>query len=150
MKLSGKTIEFDNGLTFSIDDTFAETLKKVESAEHDYEERVFISFKSHDAVKNIPTSVALCFYDDVDGITEIDIRFESSEYAGKKFDDFNEAAEFNKKLYQELRTYLLDQKLGNATEDDENYLGIKTDTLFIGLSAGRSFEQVKMNISLNE
>jgi hypothetical protein len=39
MKLSGKTIEFDNGLAFPIDDTFAETLKKVESLEHDYEER---------------------------------------------------------------------------------------------------------------
>ncbi|MBE5904808.1 MAG: hypothetical protein E7275_11085 [Pseudobutyrivibrio sp.] len=148
MKLSGKTIEFDNGLAFSIDDTFAETLKKVESLEHDYEERVFISFKCHDAVKNIPTNVALCFYDDVDGITEIDMRFESSEYAGKKFNDFNEAVGFNKKLYQEVRAYLLEQNLGNITEDDEKYLGIKTDTLFIGLAAGRSFEQVKLNISL--
>jgi hypothetical protein len=99
-------------------------------------------------VKNIPTNVALCFYDDVDGITEIDMRFESSEYAGKKFNDFNEAVGFNKKLYQEVRAYLLEQNLGNITEDDEKYLGIKTDTLFIGLAAGRSFEQVKLNISL--
>lgn len=150
MKASGKTIEFDNGLALSIGDTFSESLEKVKSCEHDFEEQVFVSFKSRDSIKNIPVSVALCFYDDeVDGISEIDIRFESSEYAGKKFEDFNECAEFNKNLYQELRAYLVEQISGGEISDDDNgYLGIKKDKLFIALAAGRSFEQVKMNVSL--
>ena len=143
-------ISFDNGVAINFDDTFDIVKSEVKNGEKlDIDdEYYYISFVSDKMIKDYREETTYYFKDEEDNkLREIEIIFDVHAYAGKDFESYFEFADYNKKFFNELREYLLEQfgqekVVGNS----DHGFTIEDGNLVLGLNTGRGFEHVKINI----
>lgn len=150
MYIKGRMISFDNGVEISFDDTFDIVKSEVKNGEKlDIDDAYYyISFVSDKMIKDYREETTYYFTHDEDNkLYEIEMHFNTHAYAGKDFESYLEFADYNKKFFNELREYLLEQfgqekVVGNS----DHGFTIKDGNLVLGLNTGRGFEHVNINI----
>ena len=143
-------ISFDNDVEISFDDTFDIVKSEVKNGEKlDIDDAYYyISFVSDKMIKDYREETTYYFTHDEDNkLYEIEMHFNTHAYAGKDFESYLEFADYNKKFFNELREYLLEQfgkekVVGNS----DHGFTIKDGNLVLGLNTGRGFEHVNINI----
>jgi len=146
MKISGKTVTFDNGILFGLGETYSEIFDRLDGTAIFTRKNEFISYDCDDLIKNYPCDIGLYFFNGgeiKDGITEIEITFRSVN----KFDKYDEFVESRLKMIKELKEYLLDQ-FPNAelVGSGEDFVTIIVDDLAVAVSTPREYTSLNMYI----
>ena len=150
MYIKGRTVTFDNGLVIDFEENFDSLKSKIKDVEKLYidDEALGIAFFSQEMVKGYREEMRI-FCDDEreEKVCEIELIFNTHAYAGKDFESYLEFADYNKKFFNELREYLLEQfGQEKVAGNSDSGFGIKDGNLILGLNTGRGFEHVKINI----
>ena len=150
MYIKGRTVTFDNGLVIDFEENYDSLKNKITDGEKllILDEALCVSFYSQEMVGGYREDTSI-FCDDERGekVYLIELQFDTHAYAGKDFESYLEFADYNKKFFNELREYLLEQfgqekVVGNS----DHGFTIKDGNLVLGLNTGRGFEGVNINI----
>ena len=150
MYIKDRKLSFDNGFTINFDDTFDKLKAEIKDGEElDIDdEYYYISFFSDNMIKNYREETTFFFELEGDNkFREIEMVFNTHAYAGKNFESYLEFSDYNKKFFNELRDYLIEQFGKEKVVGNSDYgLSIMDGDLALGLNTGRGFEHVKINI----
>ena len=146
MKIKGKTVTFDNGMSFGIGDSYQETIKKLDGTELHSKEDVYAFFLNKDILNlGYSNCTSLLFYEEKkDGLTEIEIEFFSDKY--RLSEEYEKSVEEMLCRVAELKTYLLEQfPNGKILGSGDKGITMIVDDIMVNVTAGREFESLKMH-----
>lgn len=150
MYIKGRTVTFDNGLVIDFEENFNSLKSKIKDVEKLYidDEALCVSFFSKELINGyLEETRIFCDDENEEKVYIIELLFKTYDYAGKDFESYLEFADYNKKLFNVLREYLLEQfgqekVVGNS----DHGFTIEDGNLVLGLNTGRGFEHVNINI----
>lgn len=150
MYIKGRTVTFDNGLVIDFEENYDSLKNKITDGEKllILDEALCVSFYSQEMVGGFREDTSIfCDDENEEKVYSIELEFDVHAYAGKDFESYFEFADYNKKLFNELREYLLEQfGQEKVAGNSDSGFGIKDGNLILGLNTGRGFEHVKINI----